>query len=174
MITLKDFLEVIDYKITEGSEYGWDCYGPNVHRIERQIGDHSGNTVTCVFDTKDHFLYEMEAWDNANDRVYRWIHPDFIKVYKKACKQHDVDFKNAFDSVNFTDLDVEEDMLAKAQAIANEEEYDTRVQVPLELDKDQLYKLMVLAHERDLSLNEFVEEVLLEQIEILKAQETFD
>lgn len=165
MITLQDFLEVIDYKITEGSDYCWTCYGENVHRIEHQAEDiHSGCTITCVFDTKEHFVYEMEAWDNANNRVYRWIHPDYIEAYKQSCKEHDVDFKVAFDDTNYIDLEVEEDMLEKASAILNEEEYDTRVQVPLTLDKEQTYELMMLAHERDLTLNELVEEILVQEI----------
>ena len=27
MITIKEWMELVDYKITEGGEYGWDCYG---------------------------------------------------------------------------------------------------------------------------------------------------
>lgn len=158
MITLKDFLEIIDYKITEGSEYGWNCYGKNTHRIERQTSD--GNTVTCVFDTKEHFLYEIEAWDNANDRVYRWIHPDYIKAYKKSCKKHDVAFKNAFDDTNFTDLDVAEDILEKARAISNEETYDTRVMVPVDFTDEDLLQYMKLAHSMDITFNELVEQAL--------------
>lgn len=160
MITLKDFLETIDYKITEGSEYGWNCYGDNTHRIERQTGDHTGNTVVCVFDTKDHFLYELEAWDNTNDRVYRWIHPDYIKAYKKACKKNDVEFKNAFDNIDFIDLDVESDILEKARAIANNEDYDDRVQISVDFADEDLLQYMKLAHERDMTFNEFVEEAL--------------
>ena len=165
MITLKDFLETIDYKITEGSEYGWSCYGDNTHRIERQTGDHMGNTVVCVFDTKDHFLYELEAWDNANDRVYRWIHPNYIKAYKKACKKHNVKFKNAFDQIDFIDLDVESDILEKARAIANEEEYDTRVQVPVDFSDEDLLQYMKLAHSMDITFNELVEQALREAID---------
>ena len=160
MITLKDFLESIDYKITEGSEYGWTCYGDSTHRIERQIGDHSGNTITCVFDTKEHFVYELEAWDNVNDRVYRWINPEYIKAYKKACKKHDVDFGNAYDNVKFIDLDVEEDILEKVRAIANEEEYDTRVQMAVDFTDEDMLQYMKLAHQLDITFNELVERAL--------------
>jgi hypothetical protein len=174
MITLKDFLEIIDYKITEGSEYGWKCYGENTHRIERQTGDHMGNTVTCVFDTREHFLYEMEAWDNANDRVYRWIHPDYIKAYKKACKKHDVRFENAFDDVNFTDLDVEADILEKARAISNEEEYDTRIQMAVDFTDEDMLQYMKLAHQLDITFNELVERALREAIDFEKLRKEED
>ena len=160
MITLKDFLEAIDYKITEGSEYGWKCYGENTHRIERQLGDHMGNTLTCVFDTNEHFVYELEAWDNANNRVYRWINPDYIKAYKKACKKHDVEFENAFDDVNYIDLDVEEDILEKTRAISNEEDYDTRVQMAVDFTDEDMLQYMKLAHQLDITFNELVERAL--------------
>ena len=160
MITLKDFLEAIDYKITEGSEYGWNCYGNNTHRVERQVGDHTGNTLTCVFDTKEHFVYELEAWDNQNDRIYRWLNPDYKKAYKKACKKHNVDFKNACDRMDYIDLDVEEDILEKVCAIANEEDYDTRVMIPVDFSDEDLLQYMKMAHECDMTFNEFVEEAL--------------
>ena len=52
--------------------------------------------------------------------------------------------------------------MEKAQAIVNGTEYDTRVQVPLELDDDTMFQMMRMAHERDLTLNEFVEDLLRE------------
>lgn len=174
MITLKDFLTAIDYKITEGSEYGWNCYGDNTHRVERQVGDHTGNTLTCVFDTKEHFVYELEAWDNNNNRVYRWIHPDYIKAYKKSCKKFDVKFKNAFDDVNFTDLDVEEDILEKARAIANEEEYDDRVMMQVDMSDEDMLQYMKLAHSLDITFNELVERALREAIDLAEDRKRND
>jgi len=165
MITLKDFLEAIDYKITEGSEYGWDCYGDNTHRIERQIGDHTGNTLTCVFDTNEHFVYELEAWDNQNDRIYRWLNPAYKKAYKKACKKHSVDFKQACDRLDYIDLDVAEDILGKIHAIANMEDYDTRVIVPVDFTDEDLLQYMKLAHSMDITFNELVEQALREAID---------
>jgi len=40
------------------------------------------------------------------------------------------------------------------------EKYDTRVEVPLELDDETSFKLMKMAHERDITFNQMVEEVL--------------
>ena len=33
-MNLKDFMEVIDYKITEGSEYQWSCFGNNAYTLD--------------------------------------------------------------------------------------------------------------------------------------------
>jgi len=166
MITLKDFMETIQYKITEGSDYGWSCYGPDAHSIDswNEIQGDGGYTITTVFDKKDQTVYQMEAWDYTNDRCYRWIDPTYIDAYKEECEQRDVDFNNAFDAVDFIDLETEEDILEKARAMVAGEDYDTRVSVPLTLDDDQMFELMKSAHEKDVTLNQLVENILREVI----------
>jgi predicted HicB family RNase H-like nuclease len=55
-------------------------------------------------------------------------------------------------------------MLEKATAIANEEEYDDRIVVTLEMSDAERMMLMEMAHDADLSLNEFVEKILREDL----------
>jgi hypothetical protein len=59
---------------------------------------------------------------------------------------------------------VAEDMLEKARAIAAEEEYDTRVQVPVDFTDQEMLTYMKLAHELDITFNELVERALKEAI----------
>ena len=42
MITMKEWMELVDYKITEGDSYGWSCYGPNSYQLS------SWNGVQCT------------------------------------------------------------------------------------------------------------------------------
>jgi predicted HicB family RNase H-like nuclease len=42
----------------------------------------------------------------------------------------------------------------------NGEEFDNRVQVPLDLDDDLMMQLFMEAHKRDITLNQLVEEIL--------------
>jgi hypothetical protein len=62
------------------------------------------------------------------------------------------------------DLETPEDWIEKASAIMRNEDFDDRVQIPLTLDKDELYKLMEMAHEHDVTLNKMVEIILEEMI----------
>lgn len=169
MITLKDFLEAVDYRITGGSEYQWKCFGENARYLDCDSPELNVYSVNCVFDSVDQTVYTVEAWDYANDRVYRWIHPAYIKKHMKACAKHDVDVYSACDSMNYTDLDVAEDILEKARAIVLQEEYDTRVMVPVDFSNEDLLKYMKMAHERDMTFNEFIEEALRFAIEEHKA-----
>lgn len=51
---------------------------------------------------------------------------------------------------------------------------DNRVDVPIELTNDEWFSLMKLAHERDITLNQFVEEILMLAIEDAKKSNPTD
>lgn len=164
MISIKDYMECINYRINEGSEYMWSCYGDSVYQLDSSnpeyTGPDQGYNVAVVFDTKTQVVYEMQAWDYALDRAYRWIHPDYVNAVKAEYLSRQIDFSEACDELKFTDLDVEEDIIEKATAIANGQPYDTRVQLTLDLTDEEKFRLMTMAHERDLTLNQLIESVL--------------
>lgn len=160
MITLKEWMELVEHRITEGSEYCWSCYGSNAHTLDSWNGDHDGYSMSITFDTKDQTVYETTVCDYSRQRAYRLINPEFKSANENEAKSKDVDFKEAWDNVNYVDLDVDDDFIQKALAIRAGEDYDTRVDVPLVLEDDQLFELMKLAHEKDVTLNTLVEEML--------------
>ena len=162
MISLKQFMETVNYRITEGSDYGWECYGHDAYMLDSWNGEQDGHSLTIIFDTKTQAVYEVQAHDYVNQRAYRLINPDYAKKNKKEAKKRNVSRKEAWDDVDYVDLETDEDFLEKAQAIVEGINYDTRVQVPLELDDDTMFQMMRMAHERDLTLNEFVEDLLRE------------
>lgn len=168
MITLKQWMETCNYRITEGSEYGWQCFGHDAYRLDSWNGDQEGHTISIVFDTKTQEVYEVEAFDYNRERAYRMINPDFKAAFDAEVEDREIlDMaweKDDGTPLKYIDIDVDEDFLEKAYAICNDQDYDTRIQVPLTLDRDQMYQLMMLAHERDVSLNQYVEEVLREEI----------
>ena len=172
MLTLKDFMEIVDYKITEGSDYTWDCYGYNAYRLDSWNGDQNGHTVSIVFDTRTQEVYEVTAYDYKRERAYRMMNPSFVETYRTECSDRDVlDVaweKDDGTPLKYTDLEVAEDFIEKARAILADEEYSTNVIVPFNLEKDELYKLMLMAHERNITLNQLVEEILQLQIERMK------
>jgi hypothetical protein len=88
------------------------------------------------------------------------INEDYAKKMKKEAKRRDVDRNEAWDEVNYVDLEVDDDFIQKCLAIRAGEDYDTRIVVPLELDNDHMFELMRMAHERDITLNEMVEDIL--------------
>ena len=165
MITLKEWMEIVDYRITEGSGYCWHCYGNDVHMLDSWNGEQDGHSFTVIFDTKTQVVYEVQAHDYVHQRAYRMINPDFQKKNKKEAKRRDIDKNNAWDDVNYTDLEVDDDFLQKCLSIKAGEDYDTRVSIPLEFSDEELLTYMKLAHDLDITLNQLVEQALREALD---------
>lgn len=165
MITMQEFMEVVEYRVTEGSDFLWKCFGDNAqpYMLSAWNGDHEGWSFNITFDTKSQEVYLVEACDYKNDRAYRLFNPEYKDAYMNHSSQEFVN--QAWDDVEYTDLDSDDDWIQKALAIRNGEDYDTRVSVPLDLSDAELFELMKLAHEHDLTLNEYVEDILREVIE---------
>jgi hypothetical protein len=160
MITVKDFMEIVDYRITEGSDFCWECYGDNAYRLDYWNQDQDGHTVSIVFDTRTHTVYEATAYDYKRERAYRLINPEFAAAHREEAESRDVIENQAWDDVNYVDLETDDDFIQKCLAILRDEDYDTRVEVPLTLSDDSLFELMKLAHQADQTLNQYVEQVL--------------
>lgn len=163
--TLKQFLDTIDCRITDGSEHCWQSFGPNAYNIESWNGEHeTGRSFSVIFDTVTQEVFEMTAHHNQRARSYRWINPDYATAYREEAQRRKVDITVAYDDVHYIDLETAEDYYTKARAIFLGQEYDTRVEVPLELEDDLMFELMLLAHKRDITLNRLVEEILINAI----------
>ena len=162
MITMKEWMELVDYKITEGGEYGWACYGSNSYTLDSWNGVHGkgGYSFSIVFSTKSQKVYEVSMCDYTNDRAYRMINSKNVEKHGKEAEDRSVNLNQAWDDVDYVDLDVVDDFIQKALAIRAGESYDTRVQVPVDFSDEELLQYMKLAHERDMTFNEFVEEAL--------------
>jgi hypothetical protein len=164
MLTLKEWMELVDYRITEGSTYGWQCFGYDAYQLDSWNGDLDGHSFTITFDTKTQEVYQVEAHDFRNSRAYRMINPNYAPKHMMEVASRGIT-DEAWDDVNYVDLEADDDFMQKALAIAAGEDYDTRVSVPVDFTDDELLKYMTLAHDRDMTFNQFVEEALRAAIE---------
>ena len=175
MITIKQFMETCGYRITEGSDYMWQCFGHNAYSLDSWNGDLNGHTLSIVFDTKTQVVYQATAYDYARERAYRMTNTEYKAAFDAECNDCDVlDMaweKDDGTPVKYIDIDVVEDFLEKAYAICNDQEYDTRVQIQVEFTDEELLKYMKFAHDRDITFNQLVEEAIkaaIDQAETMK------
>lgn len=158
MITMNNFIDAINYKITGGSEFGWQCFGHGARWLD---SENSKYTANAVFDSNTQTIFLTEVHDYVNNRSYRWINPDFVDAYTKEASQRNIDNTIAYDNVKFIDLEVSTDWFEKCTAIASHNfDYDARVQIELSLSDSELFQLMSMAHKKDVTLNRLVEEIL--------------
>ena len=166
MINLQKFMTLINYRITEGDSYGWQCFGAHAHQLSSWNGVHGtgGWSANIVFDTQDQTVYEVYICDYTRDRAYRIINPDFRAQYNDESDERGELGRQAWDGVEFIDLEVDDDFVDKFQSIVAGKDYDTRVSMPVEFSDEDLFRYMKLAHERDITLNQLIEQALREAI----------
>jgi len=157
MSTMKlvDWLSITDGRVTEGSEFGFTCYGDRAYTLSYWNGMHGEEEVSThvVYDRNTYDVYEVEAFDGRKSRVYTWRDPRYADAYKS-------DLSVNFHSIHeWEDIELEliDDFIAKATAIINGEEYDVRIKVPLEMSDNEVAALMFEAHRRDITLNQLIE-----------------
>ena len=169
MITLKQWLELANYRITEGDNYLWNCYGADTFMLTSWNGIHGrgGSSTDITFDTKTQTVYEVCVYDYTRDRAYRMINPRYVEAHAQEAKTRSVDMNNAWEGVDYIDLDVEEDFVEKATAILSGQDYDTRVMVSLELDHDLELEIYRNAHRLDMTVNDYIQMAL---VELIKSQ----
>ena len=171
---LSQINELTNHRITEGSEYGWNCY-PNARFLNYES---EFAYVSVLYSTETQEIYEADVsiktvnwFDEDKDmRPYRWLNPEFKDAMIAEAKSRKVKWKKAWDDVKWIDLESADDFLEKALAIFNgDDSFDKRIQVPLDLNEDEILKIALMAHKRDITLNKMVEEII--QLAIEKHKE---
>lgn len=173
MLNMQAWMELVDYKITDSGEYGWQCYGPNAHSLDSWNGVHGkgGYTTSIIFSTKSQKVYEVTVCDYTNDRAYRMINPKNVEKHRKEAVARNVNLNEAWDVVDYVDLEVNDDFIQKCRAIKDGEDYDTGVLVPIDLPDDLLLQAALEAHKRNITLNAYINMALADLVEKIKSGE---
>lgn len=167
MLTMKEWMELVDYRITEGGEYGWTSYGPNAYTLDSWNGVHGtgGYSFSIIFSTKTQKVYEVSVCDYTNNRAYRMINPSKINKFRKEAEDRSAMMNQAWDDVDYVDLEVDDDFIQKALAIRAGEDYSNDVSVPIDLPDDLLLEAALNAHRQGITLNEYINDALRDMME---------
>jgi len=155
MNTLTNFLKAIDYKITDSSEYHWDCYGDEI----RCIDSYNVGLTECsaLFTKNGGTIRELTMHDFESLRSYRWTDPQFTQARKDEALSIKVDDNVAYGDINFIELEMIEDMFEKMTAVTKGEKYDTRITIPVDLTEQEFLEVARAAHALDITINAFFE-----------------
>lgn len=168
MLDLDQWLQAVNYEVTEGWKPLWKAFGEHTHSYECTTEDKNGEflaSLSCEFNKITKEVCLIEAHDYIRDISYRWIRPDLKESYIKECASRGVSFETANDRLDYIDLDTESDILSKTMSIFEGFPYDDRVEVPIDLDDGELFELMRQAHLKDVTLNQYVADILENYIE---------
>lgn len=162
MITVQSFTEAINFQITGGSSYGWECFGPDARWLDSE--EPRQYTANIVIAGPERTVCIAELHDYVNSRSYRWINPDHREAYLAESARREVDIDEAYEGVRFTELEAEDFLNKTTSVVSGRFDYDARVNVPIDLPDNELFALMKMAHERDITFNQLVEQILNEVI----------
>lgn len=159
---MEAYIRAIEFKITDGDNFLWKCFGPNARFLESLDGDFH---VSAVFDTVTRRIYEASISSTySGDIGYRWIDMDYIEAYKEEAASRNVDWMQLCDDKRWAMTDDFDDIIDKITKITRGEEYDPRVILYLELDDDVKEMVENAATLLGISIEEFVERALKETI----------
>jgi hypothetical protein len=98
--TLGDYLTAINYKVNDGGDYCWNCFGKNAygysHNKPREY------SFDIVFDTVDRFVYMVVF--GTMDKTYQWVDENFADAFQEEYKimQERLGFEDDENLENFT------------------------------------------------------------------------
>lgn len=117
MLTLKEYMELVNYRITEAIDCGWGPYGKDARLLDSWSGREDGNSISITFDTKTQSVYEAMAYDYSNNRVFHLFNSEFLTKYDNSL--HNIDY------IDYTKLYRTDDFVNKARAIIIGVNYDS-------------------------------------------------
>lgn len=174
---LNDVIMAAGARISGGDPYMWDCFGDEANFIE--FRDTAGQGYAhAIYDTVNYTVYEINVTVPDQDVCFRWLNPEFKDAFYSDAENRGVDPDEAWDDVKCTDVDSEARILDHLKTIGECDYSEVpdekgRVSVPLELSEEETFNLMKLAHEKDVTLNHLVENILKDEILLRKADDSF-
>lgn len=140
----QQFLDAIDYRIASGGAFGGD-------RVVRFITtDLTSNNVsaTMLFDKIDKRPLFITLIDFKQQRAYSYI--DALYEGRPIVEADHIDA-----------IDIEfDDIIEKIRGAVVDGYYDPRIKITIELPEDQITKMAIEAHQRDITLNQLMNEVM--------------
>ena len=167
---LEDANNLFGHRVVGGSDYGWRCW-PNARYMDYE-SEHAWASV--VFSTGNGMIFEATVTHKNSDKIgpYRWLNPAWKSRYDAECQERSVGSQDAWDKVQWVDLEVWDDFAQKAGAIFRGESFDTRIQVPVDLSDSEFMHIARMAHERDITFNQMVARIIEKEIEVRSENET--
>lgn len=160
---MEAYIKAIRYKITNGEEFLWECYGPNARYLESSDDDYH---ISAIFDTETAQIYESSISSTySGDIRYRWIDLNYIEACKAEATSRGVDWMDFSDGQPWHMTDDFDDIIDKISKIPYGEEYDRRVVLTLDLEEDVKEMIETAAALQGITIDEFIERALKAVIE---------
>lgn len=162
-MTLDLFLQAIQYRISEGDVWLWNCYGANARHLNSYYLD--GKEAGCGFDTQTQEVYQIYMVDEKNDTRYIWFNPLYRDAYFAEAYERKLNPLEYADDLEYYELGVLEDILEKITLFYSDKEYDRNILVPIDIDDDLYAELSALATAENITVEALISKALIASVE---------
>lgn len=161
MNQLLDIITRLKGRIEGGSEYGWNCFGPNARMLDFP-------NVGVIFDSVTQEVYMIDAWPNNYDddaKTIFWVTREYEVAYRKESQE-----RGFYDGTNqcysFPAI------MQIAEAVLEEQPFDPSLVNDVELffEEGELETVMKAAELAGMTLDEFVNAALKEKLDSVNSQ----
>lgn len=105
MISIKDWMEGVKYRISDVWGFNWGCFGKNAMGITSEWGEQGGRDYTVVYDPDTLEVFEVCSYSSADNTALRWINPKYKAAYFAEEKIRGMDNIFEFeDVIKFTEV----------------------------------------------------------------------
>lgn len=158
---LKEVNDATRHKIISGGEYQWNCYA-NARYLDYE---YDSGSASVVYNTKTQEIYEAVIEPEDSTRPYRWLNPETKEAMNAETDARGLNDSIAYDDITWIDLETEHDFLEKLTAIVEGLPFDSRIEVPIELSDADFTHIAKMAHEKDITFNDMITEILKLEVE---------
>lgn len=101
---LMEIIQACEARIVGGSEFLWQCYGPNARYLD--FADRDGTEcVSVVFDIATQQVCELQMNVPGYDQAFGWRASEFEQAYQEECKAHNIEPNIAWDDLKYERVD---------------------------------------------------------------------
>jgi hypothetical protein len=104
MITIKDWMEGVKYRVTDNWDFQWQCFGSNAVGLTSEWGAQGGRDYTVVYDPTTMEVFEVCSYSNKDCTALRWIHPKYKAAYLAEDRLRGMGNIFDFQDVKFTEV----------------------------------------------------------------------
>ena len=86
MFTIYNYLELISYRISDGSKFWWACYGDSAYFYN--YINQNNDEIEIIFDTVTKMVYEASIFTG---REYKYFNPGYAELYIKESQVRNIE-----------------------------------------------------------------------------------
>ena len=165
MIFLNEIIRATNYSNIKPDKYCWDSFGKFANLTYIEVENASEEILSFIYDyrTQEVFLIHLSTDDTTH---YQWVSKNHFEKYNEECIKRGYDVNKVYDDsdIVYINVDDETQILQQISSIFENITANNLSNLDFVLDDDLILPLAKMAHERDITLNQLITEIISNEV----------